>query len=128
MLRRVMGVVVGLVAAMVTIGIVEWLGRQVFPPPAGVDMSDPAAIGRAVSSLPTGLKASVSLAWFFGTFAGGVAGLAIARWRPVPWIVAAVVVLAAMANYVMIPHPLWMQIAGIALPPLAAMLALRLRG
>lgn len=127
MLRRIMGTAAGIIVAMVTIGLVEWLGQQLFPPPPGVDMADPAAIARAVASLPTGLKASVSVAWFVGTFVGGLAGLAIARWRAVPWIVAATVVLAAVANYVMIPHPLWMQVAGIALPPLAAILALRLR-
>lgn len=126
MLRRVIGAIIGLAVAMLTITLVEALGHQLFPPPPGTDMSDPAAISRVVDQLPFGAKAMVVLAWFAGALAGAAAGLAIARWRAVPWIVAGGVILSAVANYAMIPHPLWMQAAGILLPLLAAWISLRL--
>jgi hypothetical protein len=126
MLRRIVGTVVGLVVAMAAIGAFELLGRQLFPPPPGTDMSDPAQIARVVERLSTGLKISVVFAWFAGTVAGGWAGLAVSRWRALPWIVAGGVILGAIANYVAIPHPLWMQAAGILLPIVGAWLVLHL--
>lgn len=126
MLRRIVGAVVGLVVAMAAIGLFEWAGRLLFPPPPGLDMRDPAQIAAAVDRLSSGLKASVVFAWFAGTIAGGIAGLTISRWRGTPWIVAAGVIAGAIANYVVIPHPFWMQVAGILLPLLGAWIVLRL--
>lgn len=126
MLRRIIGVVLGLIVAMVAIAGFELLGRLVFPAPPGSDMSDPAQVAEVVERLSTGLKISVVFAWFAGTVAGGWAGLWISRWRVLPWIVAGGVILGAIANYLAIPHPLWMQVAGILLPIAGAWMVLRL--
>lgn len=128
MIRRALSVIVGLLVAMLGISLVELAGQALFAPPAGVDMDDAASITRAVDHIPAGLKVSVVLAWFAGTLAGGSAGLAISRWTALPWIVAAGVILGAIASYMQIPHPLWMRATGIALPLLAAWLALRIMG
>ena len=127
MVRRIVGIVVGLIVAMAAITLVEALGQRLFPPPAGVDMRDPAQVARFVTEMPTGLKLSVVVAWFLGTVAGAWAGLTLSRWRTVPWIVAAGVVAGAIVAYVQIPHPWWMQAAGILLPLLAAWIVLRMR-
>lgn len=123
--RRIAGAVVGLVVAMLVITLAELLGHRLFPPPPGTDMRDPAAMAAIVDRLPFAAKAWVVLGWVAGTFAGGCAGLVVARWRPVAWIVAAGVLLGAVLNMTMIPHPVWMIAAGLLLPLVAAWAAVR---
>lgn len=127
MMRRALGVVVGVVVAMLTITLVEMIGHLLFPPPPGADMRDSAQVAQVVASISLPAKIWVTLAWFLGSLAGAFAGLAVARWDAVAWIVAAVVIAGAIWSYTMIPHPLWMQAAGVLLPLLAAWLALRLQ-
>lgn len=126
-MRKVLGVIVGVAVAMATITIVEMIGHLIFPPPPGTDMRDPAQVAEIVSLIPLPAKIWVTLAWFLGSLAGALAGISVARWTTAAWIVAAVVIAGAVWSYTMIPHPLWMQAAGVLLPLLAAGLALRLR-
>ena len=126
MARRMAGIIVGLIVSMAAISLFELIGQRLFPPPAGIDMSDPAQIGRAVDAIPIALKLSVIGAWFGGALAGGWTGLRVARWGAVPWIVAGGVVLGAVISFTQIPHPWWMQVAGVTLPLLAAWIAGRI--
>lgn len=125
MWRKLLGIVIGVAVSMIGIILVEMLGQFAFPPPPGVDLRDPAAIAAAADRIPLATQLSVVTAWFVGTLAGAMAGVAIARWRLVVWIVAGGVIAGAIASYTMIPHPLWMQAAGILLPLVAAWLATR---
>lgn len=126
-MRKVLGVIVGVAVAMATITIVEMIGHLIFPPPPGTDMRDPAQVARIVSLIPLPAKIWVTLAWFLGSLTGALAGITVARWTAAAWIVAAVVIAGAVWSYTMIPHPLWMQAAGVLFPLLAAGIALRLR-
>ena len=126
-MRRALGVLAGIVGAMVTITLVEMIGHLLFPPPPGADMRDSAQVAQVMAMIPLPAKIWVTLAWFFGSLAGALAGLAVARWVAIAWIVAAVVIAGAILSYTMIPHPLWMQAAGVLLPLIAAWIALRLR-
>ncbi|WEK41710.1 MAG: hypothetical protein P0Y64_09780 [Candidatus Sphingomonas colombiensis] len=124
-MRKLIGLVVGIVVSMVAITLVELLGRALFPPPPGIDMSDAASIARAVAAIPLGTKMMVVVAWFTGAVAGGWAGLAVSRWRIVPWLVAVGILIGAIISFQQIPHPLWMQIGGALLPFVGALLVLR---
>lgn len=126
-MRKMLGVIVGVVVAMATITMVEMIGHLIFPPPPGTDMRDPAQVAQVVTSIPLPAKIWVTLAWFLGSLTGALAGVAVARWAAAAWIVAAVVIAGAIWSYTMIPHPLWMQAAGVLLPLLAGWIALRLR-
>jgi hypothetical protein len=126
MMRRALGVIVGVAVAMLTITLVEMIGHQLFPPPPGADMRDPAQVAQAMALMPFAAKLWVTLAWFLGSLAGALAGLAVSRWSAVAWIVAAFVIAGAIWSYTVIAHPLWMQAAGLLLPLLAAWIALRL--
>lgn len=126
--RTVLGVVAGLVAMFVVILVVEFLGAQLFPPPAGVDMRDPDALAAAMTQMPMGALAIVVVAWVLGAFAGGwvAARIAVRHSR----VAAAVVALAVVAGVVMmmvtIPHPMWMGALGLLLPVPAALAGARL--
>ena len=126
--RTVLGVVAGLAAMFVVILAVEFLGAQLFPPPAGVDMADAEGLAAAMAQMPMGALAFVVVAWVLGAFAGGWVAARIAVQHP--RVAAAVVALAVVAGVVMmmvsIPHPMWMGLLGLLLPVPAALAGARL--
>lgn len=125
-MHRILGVVAGLVAAIATVFVCEAIGHAIFPPPPGIDLSDPAATADIFERIPFGAKLAVVIAWLLGAFAGAWVARAIGRWTPAAWIVAALVTLGGVATLVMIPHPLWMQVSAVVLPFAGAWAATRM--
>jgi hypothetical protein len=102
MLRSVIAVVVGVLAGVVIVILVEAVGHLLFPPPQGVNIKDPAALGA---------KLSVLLAWVLGVFGGSIIASVIGRrWAPVPGLVALTLLAFSIETMLSIPHPLWMWI------------------
>lgn len=125
MLKLVLGIVVGIVAAFATIFVAEMAGHSLFPPPAGVDYDDPAQLAAMMERLPLGGKVAVVVAWFLGALVGGAAANRIAGRALAGWIVAVAIVLAAYVTMATIPHPGWMWTAGVLLPLAAGWIAQR---
>ncbi len=124
--KIVMGAVAGLIAAFACIAAFEFLDQALYPLPPGFNIDDPAQMRRLMTIMPTPAIALVALGWFAGALRGGYLADRIGR-RALPgWIVAALILVAAVANMAMIPHPAWMWAAGIILPVVAAWLAQRL--
>lgn len=123
--RTILGAVVGLVVAVVTIMLVEFAGHQAYPPPAGLDPMVTEDMAKILQTLPVGAMLFVVAAWVIGAFDGGfVAALIAGGNRPrVAAIVPALMVIAGVvAMVVQMPdHPKWMSIAGLLLPIPAAM-------
>jgi hypothetical protein len=127
-MRMLIGAVAGIVVAFLIVLAVEFVGHAVFPPPAGLDIHDPADQARLMEAMPAAAKAFVLLAWFLGALAGALVANRIAGQRLAGWIVALLVIAGGVATMLMIPHPAWMWAAGIALPLLAGWLAGRMTG
>lgn len=116
MLRKIMGVVAGVVAGGVVVFAVEAMGHWVYPPPPGLDLSDPEGMKALIRTLPAGALLFVVFAWVLGAFAGGaVAGL-IGRSLVPALVTGSIQLLFGIMTMVMIPHPMWMLILGILLP------------
>ena len=132
MARTVLAAVLGLVTAFVTIMLVEFIGHQVYPPPAGLDPMDPNDMAVIMQSLPLGAMLFVVAAWVIGAFEGGFVAALIARdQRPkIAAIIPALLVVAGViAMIVQVPqHPMWMAIAGLLLPVPAALAGAALAG
>lgn len=129
MLRLIIGVIVGLIVGVVVVGVVEGMGHMIFPPPPGVDLTDPAQMATVMSKVPLEAKIAVIVAWFLGTLAGAsTANLIAGRRRTAGWIVAAV--LFAFAGWTMatIPHPVWFMAASVVAAIAAALVADRAFG
>jgi hypothetical protein len=112
--RGILAVMLGSVAAFVTVGVLEVLGHMVFPPPPGLDMHD----STALKQLPTGALVTVLLAWGIGTFIGAWVA---ARLAPAAKIafglgIGVLFLLAGVSTMIMIPHPIWMWVVGMAEP------------
>lgn len=125
-MRMLMGVVAGIVVAFLCVFAVEFVAHGLYPPPTGLDASNPADQARLMAAMPTAAKAMVLLAWFVGALAGAWTANRIAGRSLAGWIVALLVIAAGIATMVMIPHPAWMWAGGIALPLLGAWIAERM--
>jgi len=75
MLRRILGAVLGLVAAFITISLSQLAMAIVIKPPTFEIMSDPAAMRAFVESMPASAYVILALGYALGSLVGGfVAG------------------------------------------------------
>ena len=125
-MRMAVGILAGIVVAFLCVFAVEMIGHSLYPPPAGLDVNDPADQARLMDAMPAAAKALVLLAWFAGALAGAWTANRIAGRSIAGWAVALLVIAAGVATMLMIPHPAWMWAGGIALPLLAGWLAERM--
>lgn len=128
MIRNAAAVVAGLVTAFVLIWLIEKVGHAIYPPPADLDFSDPAAIRPYIATLPIVALLFPLCAWFIGTFAGSMAGAMIGTAKPLLFagVVGGLVLAGTIANLIVIPHPLWFSIIAVLGIVASAWLALQL--
>ena len=125
--RKILAILAGVVSVAVVIAAIEFASHLVYTPPADMDMNDPGAAQQFIANLPVGAFLSVLLAYGAATFVGGWVACRVAKEKPLRYAggIGAAVMLAALANSIMIPHPLWFTFAVIVLMPLMAVLASR---
>lgn len=128
MLRTLLGIIVGLVTALLLIFALEAAGMMVFPPPPGLQLNDEADHARLVASSSTGKKAWVIFGWALASFVGGWMAARISRLYPriAALAVAALIMVGTVMNAMVIPHPMWMNVLGVLLPVPLALLGARL--
>lgn len=127
-MRKVLGIVAGIVAALFTITVVEFIGHQVFPPPEGLAVNTAEGVAAYIAQMPTGAMLFVVAAWFLGALDGGWVAVNIAHWRGATWIIGGLIAIAGIYNATQIPAPMWMQICTVLAPALGALAALHLPG
>jgi hypothetical protein len=121
--RLIGGILAGIVAAFVTVWVIDLIGHTIYPVPTGLDIYDKAAVAAFIASLPVGAQVFVAFAWFAGALDGGLVAALIGRRRWTVWLIAALVACAGVLNVLMIPHPLLLQIAAVAAPLLGGLVA-----
>ena len=121
MLRSILAVLAGLVVAWITVSLFEFASMHTFPPPPGVDVRDPQQLAALVSQMPVGALALVFAGWVVGALDGGLVATLIAKRRVPAIVVGVLVMLGAFLMVAMVPHPMWMSIAGVLLPVPAAL-------
>ena len=126
MLRIILGIVAGVVLAFVVLTGLQMAGHAIMPPPAGLDPADPEDLKQMVASASLAAKAWVVFAWFAATLAGGWLARRLSRTGWAGWFIGGLIVVGGIANMIMIPHPLWMQITAVAAPLLAGWIVTRL--
>ncbi len=108
--------VAGVVVAFALVWVVEKIGHTVYPPPPDLDFADPDAMRAYIQTLPAGALLFVAAAWFVGATGGTCVACAIGTANPRVFaaIVGGLVLVATAINLVMIPHPTWFAILGVA--------------
>jgi len=125
--RTILGILAGLVVAWLAMTICEFASLFLHRPPAGFDLRDPQALAAHIAAAPLSAMLVVVVGWALAAFVGAWVAARIARHRRAAALVIGLLVLAGViANIAMIPHPLWMTVAGLALPLPLAWLAARI--
>ena len=118
MVRAILATVLGGVAAVAVITGVELLGAALFPPPAGTEAGDLAGMRAAVAAMPLAAELLILAAWWLGAAVGGWVANRIGRVSWPALVVGVAVSASVVAEAIGLPHPPWMQLAGV-LGPLA---------
>lgn len=126
--RTILAVVAGVVVAWLIIVASQFAGAAAYPPPPGLDVTDPQQLAAFIQAAPPAAMGLVLGGWVFGALLGGWAAARISRRHPrtAALLVGVLVLAGVIANAMMIPHPSWMTIAGVLLPVPAAWLGARL--
>jgi len=126
MIRKILGIVAGIVAAYLVIIAAEALNHWLYPLPVDLDPSDNVAMSAYTFALPLPVRLMYVAGWFAGTFAGAWLNLRIVDWRWGGWIIALLVIADGVARNFEFAEPLWMQAAAVLAPLIGGWLATRL--
>lgn len=130
LVRSALGLAAGAVVAFALIAGIQALNQALYPPPAGLDFNDRAAVAEYIALAPLGAMLVVLAGYAVGTFAGAFVAAKAAGWAPVghALILGGLFLAAGVANVVMLPHPAWFTAASLAVFVPAAWLGGRLAG
>lgn len=126
MLRTILGIILGIIAMMISVSGFESIGHLLYPPPPGLDPNDLDQLDSIVAAAPVGAMAMLVAGWCLGTLIGGGIAARIARHPRVAACVVALVVITGVVGmaFLLPSHPTWVAVLGIALPiPLALLIA-----
>jgi len=128
MIRSTLAVLLGLIVALATMLLLEYLGMSLFPLPPGIDLDNEEDLARLVASATTGKKLWVLMGWTAAAFAGGWVAARTSRLHRIGAAlgVGLLIVVGVVLNAAMLPHPAWMTIVGVLLPVPVAWFAARL--
>lgn len=115
MFKNILAVVAGLLAGMLSISAMEYIGHQIYPPPVLAADASPEMIRNIAMTMPEGALLLIALAWAIGSLVGGFVAARIAGHPGMPkaFTVGGVLMFFGIINIVIIPHPAWF--IGVAL-------------
>jgi len=127
MIRKILATAAGLVVAFAVVMLGELIAHRLFPIEMPTSMND-AALAAAMAAAPLGAKLSLAVIYFLAPLAGTFTALAVARRQAVwpAYVVTGLFLLAAAANFFMLPHPLWLVVACVAAILVGGWLGIRL--
>ena len=126
--RSVVAVVLGLTAAMFFIVGVEGVSLVLHPFPPGVDPTNYEACKAHVAQYPVWVLLLVVVGWGLCTLVSSWLSTRVGSGRhPAHGIVVgSILLVAAVANMLMLPYPIWFWVANLVVFPAAFMLGARL--
>ena len=124
-MRKLIGIVVGLVIAIALIDLSWSLASRWFPSPVDPTGSDTDMLTSYVLRMPLTGKMLVTAGWFVAGLISAFAALRISQWRPAGWIVGGVIVVLGFWNLTQLAQPLWMQAMSFIAPLAGCWLAER---
>ena len=107
MLRKIGGVLLGLLIAALLVQLAEMLVHQLYPPPPGTNMNDFNEVKKFVAALPLTALVLVLAGWLLATFAGTFVAARVGRGVVPGYVLGAFLLAAGIVNSVVIPQPVW---------------------
>lgn len=110
--------IVGIVVAVLIVGALEALGHYFYPPPASLQNIDPGQMAKLIDRLPFASLLFVVASWLLGSAGGAATATRVAAQKTVTPALVVGLAMTGVILYILdiIPHPVWMQIVGVALP------------
>jgi len=120
--RSILAVFLGMFLFMLTVFALEHAAHAVYPPPPGLDRSDPGALHAAMGKMPTGAFLLLVMGWVVGAADGAWLAATVARRARIVHglIVGGVAMAGAILIMVHIPHPAWIWVLSLVSIPAAA--------
>ena len=130
MVKNIVAGFAGIIVAGLLVWLVEMLGHAVYPAPADLNFADADTMRAYIDTLPLGAMLFVAAAWFIGTLGGTVLACKLGDAKPLIYalVVGGLILVATVANLIMIPHPVWFSVLGIVGIVAAAWLGMRIGG
>ena len=118
MLRAIFAFLAGAVAMSLTVAGVQMIGHHLWPLPSGIDPNSHEQMATIVEAMPVAAKAWVVMAYAIATAVSVLVATAIARarWKGLGIALGLLMVVLCTINISLLPHPLWMAIATLAIP------------
>jgi len=109
---RILAVFVGVFTGGLVVWFVQVLGQKMYPPPAGLNFEDKAAVADFIANAPIGSALLVILAYALGAFVGGFITQLIFKSRNLiePLITGSLLLVAGYSTIMANPHPTWMLV------------------
>ena len=128
MFRSVGAIAAGIVVAFVTVMLIDMLNHSLFPPPEGLDYSNPDAIRPYLATLPVGAFLLILASSVVAAFVGTLLACYIGKGNPLLYggVVGGFILAATIANFILIPHPHWLSAATLVGIVLSTLLAMKL--
>ncbi|PQA90839.1 hypothetical protein B0A69_19070 [Chryseobacterium shigense] len=116
MVRRILAVPAGLIAGIICITIIEKIGHQMYPPPAGAGSDDMVAMKNYVAQAPFMALFFVIMAYAVAGFVAGFVASKVARNGKHTSAAVCGVIFLCITLYMMasLPTPIWFWVLGIA--------------
>jgi membrane protease YdiL (CAAX protease family) len=119
--RVILAVVAGCVLSVLIVAGVDTLAHMVYPPPAGLDPRDPAAMRTLVAQMPAGAFVIIVCGWMLAAGFGAWLATKLSRTSKTwpGYVVGGITFAATAFNLWAIPHPIWVVAAAVIGIPLA---------
>lgn len=129
-MNRLLAILAGVLSGGITVALVESAGHLIWPPPEGVDITNPEALAAIMDTIPTLAIAAVLVAWIIGAFVGGFVAKKVEKsdGRVASLVTGALLMSFGIMTMIAIPHPIWMWILGVLTPIPAALFGANMAG
>lgn len=115
----------GVIAAFISMSLLESFGHSLFPIPFEIDHENLGAIADKLHLIPMEMYLSVVFAHGIGLLIGLLIAKSIDKTSKISlYIIAGFFLVGTIANLFMIPHPIWFAIADIGIVVLVGLLVI----
>lgn len=114
-LRKILAVLVAMIATGIVVGLVQHIGHKMYPLPAGTNPQNPDDIAKYVENAPFMAIFFVIISYAAGALTGGFVSTLIApdRKKIYAIIIGIIFLITSIYMMVTIPSPIWFWICGI---------------
>lgn len=114
-LRKILAVLVAMIATGIVVGLVQQIGNKMYPLPAGTNPQNPDDIAKYVENAPFMAIFFVIISYAAGALTGGFVSTLIApdRKKIYAIIIGIIFLITSIYMMVTIPSPIWFWICGI---------------